>query len=188
MIKRSLSSSVKRGRNVVKRGQRKKLVSFTGYTPPSCSQKRGLCLDVFRSGPDNLNEMPGIIKVCACVAWAVAILAARPNANLSCLSQRWVRSAGVSFLYPQMNKLLWDIPLFDHCTKKSSSSAICSRLTRIGDFVSLCRNTSCRYIAYILLKYTYIHSDKRFCPNSSLKAVCATPIARITGCVSSLRI
>ena len=30
--------------------------------------------------------------------------------------------------------------------------------------------------------------DRIFCRNSSLQAVCDTPIARITGCVSSLRI
>ena len=40
----------------------------------------------------------------------------------------------------------------------------------------------------IINKNTLQLRDRRFCRNSSLQAVCDAPIARITGCVSSLRI
>ena len=46
-------------------------------------------------------------------------------------------------------------------------------------------------VSYIMIKNenTLVQLwDRRFCRNSSLQAVCDTPIARITGCVSSLRI
>ena len=43
-------------------------------------------------------------------------------------------------------------------------------------------------IEYFENKNTLQLWDRRFCRNSSLQAVCDTPIARITSCVSSLRI
>ena len=51
------------------------------------------------------------------------------------------------------------------------------------------RSCRCRRTAFIIQNQNTLQLyDRRFCRNSSLQAVCDTPIARITGCVSSLRI
>ena len=42
-------------------------------------------------------------------------------------------------------------------------------------------------IIYYFIKNTLQLGDRGFCRNSSMRAVCDTSIARITGCVSTLR-
>ena len=59
------------------------------------------------------------------------------------------------------------------------------RTRRCGESVILNRRI---YNKYIIKKNTLQLWDRILCRNSSLQAVCDTPIARITGCVSSLRI
>ena len=57
---------------------------------------------------------------------------------------------------------------------------------------STCKQENVRPYEFIQVYYesikTHLQRDGRFCRHSSLPAVCDTPIARITGCMSSLRI
>ena len=93
---------------------------------------------------------------------------------------QWTSGGSVrsSYPYPEILWLLWDcgtIPEYGY-TFVTIPGEFCIHLGLI------------REVYYYKKKNTIQLWDRIFCRNSSLQAVFDTPIARITGCVSSLRI